>query len=125
MNAVLRDQVLRAALETVRDIIDPAKKDLVAARRAREVAVKALFATKGPDPLMLLASTLAIVAEQLAGELEAAHKAAAAGQMWPCIDTPQLLAAARETLRDARAVGIRTSGRGVGSCPDITPTGPL
>lgn len=123
MNALLRDQVLRTALEDIRDMIEPGKKDPAAARRAREIAVKALFATRSPDPLGAAAAQLLVVVEQLAGELEAARKAATSGQMWNCVDTPALIKAARETVREARSAGVRIPGA-VG-LPPIEPTGPL
>lgn len=124
MNSVTRDQVLRGALDEITRIIDPSKKDLVAARRAREVAVKALFATREPDPLAFVAGQLMALVDEMGDELEAARRAAAAGEMWACGHVPPLVNAARLAFRDARAAGIKLPGKG-GPAPEIQTTGPL
>lgn len=125
MNTMLRDQILRGALESVRDSIDPGKKDHVSARRAREIAVKALFATREPDPLLRLAGELLTLVDQMQRELEVSEKAASAGEIWSCVHVPGLIKAATETIRKARAAGIKIETSSSGGGMLVTPTGPL
>lgn len=120
----MRDQVLRDALQTIANLLEPGKIKEGAAGRARDVAVKTLYVTKAPDPLARVAGEMLIVLGQVTDELRAAQKAAAAGEPWSFGQVEVLAKVAIATIDGARQVGVRVSGVAGGS-PEIMPEGPL
>lgn len=106
MTTTSRSAVLRDALQEILGILDEEGVSAPWSKRAKKIASQALYLTAGPDPILQLSGDLFRLTQDLGLELGASAGYAARGELWTCIEVPELLRRVNEIAARAGAAGV-------------------